>query len=674
MPFASHFPALLPRRAGRTLARALSRDRARAPSGPGRLAAHRAAGARATALVTALVTLTSGACGRSTLVGPAATHDLTGTVVDPDDRPLGGAALELGNDPPDGRIPMATARTDATGAFRLRRIPPGAFRLTASRRGAVTAALHVDVGASGDAHGAHPVRMVLVPAEALAGTVEDAVGAPVPLARVLVLADSGAQGAVVPTRAADAGGHFRFEGLAAGVYRLLIEAPGLGTSVAAHVAVPDESVRVVLPGESRFIRGRVVHDGRPVLGARVLLAGETLSEPRRTETDAEGFFIFGGLGPGAYALRADSGGLVSVVLTNVILDRLDRRTADVALVLGPGLFLRGQVRDDAGQPVEGAEVSLDTVPSWGMVEIVAADRHGAWATSALPAGRYQLEARRPGYVSRRMATVELGMAPSAAAVATSSPWSSVTHEVPLELVRTAELHGRVVDEAGAPVSGARVEPQLADLEELGVISTPLPLAAEAAALPVGLAAPRAASSGGPGPRGGGTSIGVGSVVTGEDGTFRLTGLGPGQVRVAISQVEATPFRTLPLELAPGQRRELGNIALHRAIRLSGRVVGPDGSPVAGARVSASLTSTPSDAPASTATAPATVTVTAPGLRSGSGLDFFTVTDEAGRFSLPLRRGAFRVIASAPRQPVAVALVELAPDRPPPAPITLRLPH
>jgi protocatechuate 3,4-dioxygenase beta subunit len=634
--------------------------------------------ARVVARVVVVVVMT-GACGRSTRVGPPATHDLLGTVVDPDDRPLGGVALELGNDPADGRIPMATAHTDATGAFRLRRIPPGSFRLTASRRGAVTAALHVDVGASGDAHGAHPVRMVLVPAVALAGTVEDAVGAPVPLARVLVLADSGAQGAVVPTRAADAGGHFRFDGLASGIYRLLIEAPGLGTSVAPHVAVPDESVRVILPGESRFIRGRVVHDGRPVLGARVLLAGETLSEPRRTETDAEGFFIFGGLGPGAYALRADSGGLVSVVLTNVALDRLDRRTADVALLLGPGLFLRGQVRDDAGQPVEGAEVSLDTVPSWGMVELVAGDRNGAWATGALPAGRYQLEARRPGYVSRRMATVELGT-PAAGA---RTLWSSVTHEVPLELVRTAELHGRVVDEAGAPVSGARVEPQLADLEELGVISTPLPLAAEAAALPVGLAAPRAAISSGSGARGAATSLGVGSVVTGEDGVFRLTGLGPGQLRVEISQVEATPFRTLPLELGPGQRRDLGNIALHRAIRLSGRVVGPDGSPVAGARVSASLTSAPGDASASTAASPSaavsvsgrvTTPASAPVRRPGSALDFFTVTDETGRFSLPLRRGAFRVIASAPHQPVVMALVELAPDRPPPAPITLRLLH
>jgi hypothetical protein len=312
-----------------------------------------------------------------------------------------------------------------------------------------------------------------------------------------------------------------------------------------------------------------------------------------------------------------------------------------------------------------------------MVEIVAADRHGAWATGALPAGRYQLEARRPGYVSRRMATVELGTPPAAAratgAAAGGNPWSSVTHEVPLELVRTAELYGRVVDEAGAPVSGARVEPQLADLEELGVISTPLPLAAEAAALPVGLAAPRAAISGGAGTRGGATSLGVGSVVTGEDGMFRLTGLGPGQLRVAISQVEATPFRTLPLELGPGQRRDLGSVALHRAIRLSGQVVGADGSPVAGARVSASLTSAPGDASASASTS-ASTRAAAPVRRTGSALDFFTVTDEAGRFSLPLRRGAFRVIASAPHQPVVVALVDLAPDRPPPAPITLRLLH
>jgi hypothetical protein len=638
-------------------------------------------------------------------VAPVLAADIEGTVVGEDGRPVATVALALGSDPPDLRVPMATTRTDGTGRFRMRRVPPGPYRLTATRAGFVATALHVDVDVGPDLERAgaddqvargrpRPVRIVLATAVVLAGTVEDAVGAPVPLARVLVLSDAGFQGAVVPTRAADAGGRFRFDGLAAGRYRLLIEAPGLGTAEAAHVVAPDAAVRVVLPGESRFIQGRVTHEGRPVFGARVTLAGEALSEPRRTETDGRGGFVFGGLGPGTYALRADSGGLVSDVTTDVVLDRLERRTADVALELAPGRFLHGRVVDDAGASVPATEVCLDTVPSWGMIERLVADGLGDWSSPALPAGRYRLEARRAGYVSRRAATIELpphpgGASRARARSAGSAPaqpgggaWISVvTREVPLELVRTAEVSGRVVDERRLPVSGARVRRQMVELEELGVISAPLPLAAEAAALPSGSGsapdpdldpAPVAGTGRLAGPRGTARQdppASTDGVVTGDDGTFRLAGLAPGRLRVEIAQVEAVPMRTAPLELSPGQRRALGDIPLHRAIRLTGQVVAADGSPAPGARVSA--TPVPAPAPAAVGGTPTAPVLGVLGVLGPGAVDFFTVTDDSGRFSLPLRAGGFRVTARVPERSPAVAVVNLDPDRPPPAPITLR---
>jgi hypothetical protein len=683
---------------------------------PGR--GHRAPGLARRATIGLLAAALLFGCRRAP-VAPTLARDLEGTVVGEDGQPIAAVALALGADPPDLRVPMATTRTDGAGRFRMRRVPAGSYRLSATRAGFVATALHVDVdvdvdvGSSlarareddQDARGQpRPVRLVLATAVVLGGTVEDAIGAPVPLARVLVLSDTGFQGALVPARAADAGGRFRFDGLAAGRYRLLIEAPGLGTAEAAHVVAPDSAVRVVLPGESRFIQGRVTHEGRPALGARVILAGEALSEPRRTESDGRGGFVFGGLGPGTYALRADSGGLVSGVTTDVVLDRLERRTADVALELAPGRFLHGRVVDDAAAPVSAAEVCLDTVPSWGMIERLMADGVGAWSSPALPAGRYRLEARRVGYVSRRAATIELpphaggpGAGPGApharsAAFAPAHPgggaWISVvTREVPLELVRTAEVSGRVVDERSLPVSGARVRRQVIELEELGVISAPLPLAAEAAALPSG-----SGSAPGPGvdpPVVAGTGGLVASrgaarqdppastdgVVTGDDGTFRLAGLPPGTLRVEIAQVEAVPMRTAPLELSPGQRRALGDIPLHRAIRLTGQVLSADGAPAPGARVSA--TPAPPPAPAAggaRAREPAVgATPTAPviGALGPSPVDFFTVTDDSGRFSLPLRAGTFRVTARVPERSPAVAVVNLDPDRPPPAPITLK---
>ena len=55
----------------------------------------------------------------------------------------------------------------------------------------------------------------------------------------------------------------------------------------------------------------------------------------------------------------------------------------------------------------------------------------------------------------------------------------------LELVRGARVFGKVLDPRGAAAAGARVRCLASAIEDLTVQTGPLPLAAEAAALPSG---------------------------------------------------------------------------------------------------------------------------------------------------------------------------------------------
>jgi len=450
----------------------------------------------------------------------------------------------------------------------------------------------------------------------LAGTVADRRDRPVPEARVLAFPLAGEGGAPLET-ATDLEGRFRFARLAPGPYRLLVEAAGFPPAEKAPVSAPAEDAAVRVDGEGRSVVGRVSAAGVPVADARVLLAPDGGGPLRETITRAGGGFAFGGLGAGRYAVRAVRGEAASAALRAI--EAGDGPTAaSVQLELSAGRTVTGRVIDDAGSALAEVPVRIeaDTGPPGDdpLPTLVSSDRDGNFATLVFPGG-YRMSASRPGYVLRRGPAVDARGA--GAAVKTV-----------LELVRGARVFGKVVDPRGGAAAGARVRCLASAIEDLTVQTGPLPLAAEAAAMPSGA----------------GRALGTTrATVADREGRFAVDDLIPGRYRVEVAHGGAEPLRSDEFVLAPGERRDVGKLALRPGFPVTGRVVDETGAPIDGARV-----------------------VVASGGAAAAAAGLLAVTDAGGHFSLSLPAGSYRLSANASGRGTAQASVEVAAGSSPPA--------
>ena len=487
---------------------------------------------------------------------------IDGRVVAASGLPIGDATIVLdgdGDGDPGARgldqTPMATVRSSAEGWFHIANVPAGRYRLRAH------AAEHADGHVRFEVHARERLTtsVRLAQAETLKGQVVDRRGQPIPGARVL-LWDLGDRAGRPRESITDDAGRFVLGGLTRGLHRLIAEAPGFGSVERSPIEIPSAAPVLRMETDGHSVAGTVTAAGGvPAAGARVVIGGENLSPVRATTTSPDGRFLFSGIGAGAYVLRATRLGEVSRVSSEIIVDRSAERPPVVHLVLGPGWLVAGRVVDDAGRALPNAEVRIDALPGEDpLPEIIHPDARGDWRTGPLLAGEYRLTPSQPGYVARRPLHLMVGA-------------STVGGERPqiLELVRGGDIIGRVVDQRGAPVSDATVRCLVPGREDLAVIAERLPPAAEAAGLPSGS----------------GHALGrTRSVGTDSRGAFQLADMLPGPVLVEVDRVGSVPQRSRQLSLHPGQRLDVGTIALTEGVRFAGRVVDDRDVPIDGARV------------------------------------------------------------------------------------------
>ena len=215
-------------------------------------------------------------------------------------------------------------------------------------------------------------------------------------------------------------------------------------------------------GDLGAVRLRVlsVSDRLPIADLGVRLIPRT-GGGRETTSDGGGVAVFTSVAPSrGYRVEITGANLAHVSIQGVNVRRGE--TTDLGdIVLGANVVLRGRVIDGTGRPLPGTSVSVYTpgrsVISDGFifnmveqatnfpapVEQVLTDDEGWFTLVSLTGGSYRLEARQGGYATRYETDV---------VVSEERPARDMT----IVLGEGATVAGKVVDEVGKPIAGARV--------------------------------------------------------------------------------------------------------------------------------------------------------------------------------------------------------------------------
>jgi hypothetical protein len=313
-------------------------------------------------------------------------------------------------------------------------------------------------------------------------------------------------------------------------------------------AGPADLGRLVL-SRGKTASGRVTDPaGRPVAGATIWKGpskgGYPGAEAPLAVSGPDGAFTFPTL-PGSTESRdllvCHDGDLGEQVTWNA------RATAPLAIVLHPAGHIRGRVVAADGTPVAGAfvaysnpqEAATDAIPprddcadhpDWG----VETDARGRFTLTPPRTTWYDLEARADGH-----------------------PWTSLGRRLHVEegvtiygieiwLPAGATVSGRVLTPAGEPLAGARVFASSSHDQH------------------------RAVADG--------------------TGGYRLSGVGSGRHSLVaeIGEGEESSQAEREIDVVPGENRVDLTLVRKVTYEVRGRVVGPDGLPVPGARVSKNL--------------------------------------------------------------------------------------
>jgi len=387
----------------------------------------------------------------------------------------------------------------------------------------------------------------LAKALALAGRVVDERGGPAVGATVTLwpggggnLARDVSPGTGVPQSATTrSDGTFRFDVAAEEGNRLRVEAPAFATQERQPVR-SGALARPVALALGQVLRGTVTLADRrtPASGALVRFEGRTQTT-RWVETRADGTFLLEGAPHEPGSVVADGGdrGRATQALAAAPAEAL-------SLALAPTASLAGRVVDaEGGKPLAGVRL---LARAEGEAAYLARSRtDGGYAIRGLPPRTYRLSVDDDRFVSwSHPVTVAAGQ--------------GQTQDVPL--ARGATLAGRVVDEQGAPIAGARVQVT----------------------------------------RGGENAIqafvrsmeGEGVVRTGRDGSFRATRLAPGEgQRLDVRHDEYEERAIGGLSLTTGATRSGVTVVLSRGLSVRGVVKDEEGRPLAGAEVTLSSSRT-----------------------------------------------------------------------------------
>lgn len=152
--------------------------------------------------------------------------------------------------------------------------------------------------------------------------------------------------------------------------------------------------------QSGVITGQAIdaRTNEPVRRA-LIIASDSRAREHRTESGPDGRFVFESLPPEDYLLRGERNGYTKHSPKRGWARTLVRAgvpTPPVVVKLTPHAAVEGLLTDDAGDPVEGAQVELRKAGDRQAIAQTLSNDRGEYRLYGLAAGSYRLSAKAPG--------------------------------------------------------------------------------------------------------------------------------------------------------------------------------------------------------------------------------------------------------------------------------------
>lgn len=357
---------------------------------------------------------------------------LTGTVIDSAGNPVVGVSVTA----VCGTV-SRTAVSDTGGRWKIDALGAGDYTLSFFAAGYAPVKTTVSGLLTGETRALAPVAFA--DGYEFSGTVSDENGLPILGAAVTMESRGGEFAATVLT---GSNGRFAFSQLPAGRYAFRIKADGFTTVTRTMVLNGDMTESFTMTREYALEGALKDVSGKP-------LAGEALVSLYRNSDGAflnrvkatNGIYRFTGLAAGDYFVLPTSASCLfdaeMVTLSG------DENTVALDFIACAG-EITGTIRDDGGNPIAGAVVSLAVRDPlcgvWKSLE-TETDRFGRYTLAATPGGTILLTAEKNGFASQ---TLSIETVPGQ------------SHSLDWRLSTSQSVQGTVYDDSGAPVANATV--------------------------------------------------------------------------------------------------------------------------------------------------------------------------------------------------------------------------
>jgi protocatechuate 3,4-dioxygenase beta subunit len=406
--------------------------------------------------------------------------------------------------------------------------------------------------------------LVLVPGRKITGMVSDTGGNAVPNA-LLVLRENAMMAMIDGSGVEDTStsvqsdklGKFEFLNVSPGQnYTIEVSADGYGGISTPPVAVleSEDTLQNITLEVASMLAGTVASiNGEPIEGVTIQAYQMDNSKSRTnstTKSDDAGYFEITDIPPGEF----------QIVARHPLFQPHSRSRAksgdmNVTIELQPLPRISGQVVDSStGAPITTFEVQLRQAIAGGQSDLSSADPQTRRRVEH-PEGRFEIVATSAG--DFMVEGIARGYANTSSEPFTTTIGSDGL-QVMIRMTKGGTLTGRVLGGDGAPVQGATVATHDKEWSDDLFWQS------------MGAGAPGAATET--------------TVTTGADGSYKIEFLTPAEYQVVVRHRDYAQETVKGLTVIEGQTARVPDVQLPQGAEISGTVIGPSGSPLAGATV------------------------------------------------------------------------------------------